>query len=280
MCKKYFRGVVPEGRSADVQAEMDMARDAIENYMVLFGSCRFARGLEALWTMIRACNKYIDEQAPWALKKQGEEARLAEVMYVVLECMRKAACCLTPVMPELAAKMLEQLGWDPDAVDLNAELAEWGRLEPGVKLAAKSNLFPRVELEEPAPEPKPQPKQKKQRKAEEPAPGAEFIEFGDFQKVAMRVGTVLGCERHPDADKLLVLKVDLGEDTPRTIVSGLAEHYAPDEIVGRQVIVVANLAPRKLRGVESQGMILTAESDGRLALLTTLAEAAPGAEVR
>jgi methionyl-tRNA synthetase len=160
-------------------------------------------------------------------------------------------------------------------------------LESGINVAQTSNLFPRVELPEPTP---PAPKEAtapeaKKAKAEKPAPKeapagpAENIEFADFQKLDLRVGTVLEAKKHPDADKLLVVQVSLGEEQPRQIVAGLADRFSPEELTGKQVVVVANLAPRKLRGLVSQGMILVAKDAEVTRLLTAAGAVDDGGKV-
>jgi len=193
-------------------------------------------------------------------------------------------------MPEASVKMLDQLGmpFDQDKIVLPKEPEVWGVLESGVTVAQTSNLFPRLELPEPTP-PAPKeaaapevkkPKADKAPKADAaPVGPAENIEFADFQKLDLRVGTVLTAEKHPDADKLLVVKVALGEPEPRQIVAGLADRFSPDELVGKQVVVVANLAPRKLRGVQSQGMILVAKDAEVTRLLTAAGAVDDGGKV-
>lgn len=275
MTAKYFNGVIPapsDYTEAD-DAIRQLAADAQRNYCELFNRVRFSNALEALWELVRALNKYVDSAAPWTLFKQGDMARLGTVMYVLLESMRKVALHLWPVMPESSVAMLAQLGIDFDAkaVNLHEEGAMWGGLVAGGNVAAASNLFPRVEMakeeaDKPSDKPSGKPKKDKQAKKDQSAAKSTdaaqatdenpFIDFADFQKVDIRMGTVLVAERHPNADKLLRVEVDLGEATPRQIVAGLAAYFEPDQLVGRQVAVVANLAPRKLRGLESQGMIL------------------------
>ncbi len=200
-------------------------------------------------------------------------------MYVLLENMRKIAAHLWPVMPDAAEVMLAQLGrpFEPEKVSLTKELDAWGLMESGCSLAETSNLFPRVELPEVAPSQGQAPKAKKGEKAmvsEAPA-----IEFEDFQKLDLRVGLVLSAERHPDADKLLVLQVDLGEGKPRQIVSGIAGSYRPEDLPGRRVVVVANLKPRKIRKMASQGMILTAPKGEGLEILSSDEPVEPGAKI-
>lgn len=276
MTHKYFGGVVPSPGDETIEdAELKrLGRDAMRGFQDNFGEFRTARALESLWELVRALNKYIDQSAPWTLFKNKNMARLGTVLYMVLEHLRKVALHLWPVMPEASVKMLSQLGiaFDLDKFALAKEPEAWGLLESGVEVAQTSTLFPRLELPEPpAPEPKApkapaEPKAKEApaaKKAEAPAAAsagrAENIEFADFQKLDLRVGTVVSCEKHPDAEKLLVVKVNLGEAEPRQVVAGLADRFSPEELVGRQVVVVANLAPRKLRGLVSQGMILVAK---------------------
>ncbi|MEW5774007.1 MAG: methionine--tRNA ligase [Thermodesulfobacteriota bacterium] len=297
MCAKYFGSKVPHpGPLAEEdQALMGLGRTSLENFTALFPRCRFSMALEALWELVRGLNKYVDEQAPWALAKKGETERLGTVMYVLLEWMRKIAAHLWPAMPGTAEAMYGQLGvtLSGPALDLAAEATAWGALKPGTALAAASNLFPRLDVggaaqgvkadngparakakePKPAKEAKPAP-----AKAEAPAPGV--AEFSDFQKLDLRVGAVLSAEKHPDADKLLRLMVDLGEEGgPRQIVAGLAEFFAPDALVGRQVVVVANLAPRKIRGLESQGMVMAVRQEGGMELLAVSGPVAPGSKV-
>lgn len=287
MNSKYFGGVIPASGplTADDEALVALADNAVTNFVQLFGAVRFSQGLESLWELVRFLNKYVDSQAPWALAKQGETARLAAVIRLMLECMRKVALCLWPVMPDASAKLLEQLGialvdGKPD-VNLQEESGRWQVLAEGQAIAAASNLFPRVDVAKveesakPAKQPK-QPKAPKEPKAKEAPAEVGLAEFADFQKLALRVGTVLSCERHPNADKLLVFKLDLGEAQPRQILSGIAAYYAPEDLVGKQVCVVANLAPRTIRGLESQGMILTAEDGEIVKVLMPELDVAPG----
>lgn len=276
MNAKYFEGIVPAKPSIehdDDKTLRELAIDCMQNYRQLFGQTQFAQGLDALWVLVRALNKYVDSQAPWALAKQGQTERLGAVMYTLLEAMRKVAVCVWPVMPTAACAMLEQLAVPVreamPTTTLDEEIAGWGGLAAGVRIAAASNLFPRIDM--PTPEVAAKPAKAKKEKKPEPeaaASAANNIEFDQFKAVDMRIGTVLAAEKHPNADRILRLEIDLGEAAPRQILSGLAEFYQPEALVGRQVCVVANLAPRKIRGLMSHGMVLTAEKDGKLELLT------------
>ncbi|MFW5498864.1 MULTISPECIES: methionine--tRNA ligase [unclassified Maridesulfovibrio] len=284
MTHKYFEGKVPaQGDEADEDCEIkSLGRKAMAEFQNNFMDAKFSRGLEGLWELVRGLNKYIDTTQPWTLYKEENMSRLGTVMYVLLENMRKIAVHLWPVMPEASEMMLEQLGikFAPEKVNLQGEIDVWGLLDPGSEVAKKSNLFPRVELpkEEPAPKKKEAKKAKKQSKqVKEEIPGV--IEFPDFQKVDMRVGTVLSVTKHPDADKLLLVKIDTGDDEPRQVVAGLAEFFKPEELEGRQVVVVVNLQPRKLRGEVSQGMILAVRNGEGMQLLSVSAPVANGCKV-
>lgn len=308
MNAKYFSGMVPapvEGASGDPdhplhendEALRALATNAMHNCVQLFGEVRFSQSLDSLWELVRAMNKYVDSEAPWALYKQGNRERLATVLYTLLELLRKIALHVWPVMPHAAESMLNQLGCPVAAGSLPTttlpdEAESWGSLVPGTVLAQSSNLFPRREtaavVEKAA---KGEAKTKARQAATEvlaanAATAQKHDEkttahctFDDFKKVDMRVGTIVQAERHPNADKLLRLDIDLGEGAPRQILSGLAEFFAPESLVGQQVCVVANLPPRKIRGLESHGMVLTAEKDGKLQLLTVAAPVPNGSTI-
>ncbi|WP_298068419.1 methionine--tRNA ligase [uncultured Mailhella sp.] len=285
MNAKYFQSKIPPlgdpSEADDALCELTDASAA--NYVQLFGDMRFSQALDALWTPIRAMNKYVDEQAPWTLAKAGQTERLGCVLRTLLENMYKVAYLLWPIMPTASATLQSQLGRPLGAFSeaaLNDLLKYRAHLRTGADTAPASNLFPRLELpKEEAPEAAKPKKEKKpaqnkaeQTKSEQKKSGQEApkaaIELADFQKLDLRVGTILAAEKHPSADRLLRFDVDLGEPQPRQIVSGIAAFFRPEDLVGRKVVVVANLPPRPLRGLESQGMILTAEADGKLDLLT------------
>lgn len=287
MTHKYFEGVVPEcGELLDLDREvLELGHNAMANYQSQFEHFQFSRALKSLWELVRHLNKYIDSSAPWTLYKNKDMNRLGTVLYVILEGMRKVAVHLWPVMPSTSETMLAQLGvkFSVEGTDLESETSSWFGLAPGTPVAERSNLFPRQDLEqrdETAAEPK------KTKPAKEPKPEARIemacpdcIEFEDFAKVDLRVGTVLEATPHPEADRLLVLKIDTAEETPRQVVAGIAEFFKPEELVGRQVVVVANLKPRKLRGLVSQGMVLAVKKEGGLALLGPSSEVANGGKV-
>ena len=284
MNAKYFESKIPAlGNQLEADDILSETTDnAAANFVQLFGELRFSQALDALWTAVRAMNKYVDEQAPWTLAKNGDTERLGTVIRTLLENMNKVAYLNWPVMPASSSTMQAQLGRPQGPLSeaaLNDVLHYRMHLRTGLEIASASNLFPRLEMEkEEAPA---KPKKEKKAPAPKPAPAETGpkapIEFTDFQKLDLRVGTILAAEQHPNADKLLRFDVDLGEEKPRQIVSGIAAHFKPEDLVGKKVVVVANLPPRKLRGLESQGMILTAEFDGGLSLLT--ADAPSGSSI-
>ena len=285
MTAKFCDGKTPPCGSLreEDEAIAELCLTAVQNYVQLFGAVQFSQALESLWELVRACNKYVDSQAPWALSKQGDTERLDTVMHTLLTAMRKVALCLWPVMPQSAAAMLTQLGQPASgetapACDLEREMETFAGLTAGTPLAAVSNLFPRIDVAARAKAAEAAARAEKEKsKAEKaaqkakaaPAPAgpAEEISFEQFKAADLRVGTVRVCDRHPNADRILRLEIDFGEGQPRQILSGLAEFFTPEELVGKQVCAVLNLAPRKIRGLMSHGMVLTAEQDGRVVLL-------------
>ncbi|EFL49953.1 methionyl-tRNA synthetase [Solidesulfovibrio fructosivorans JJ]] len=289
MTTKYFGGTVPAS-DAPQAADAELARlgrEAMANFVQLFGAAQFSRALEALWELVRGLNKYIDAMAPWTLFKEGDTARLGTVMATVLGGLRQVAVCLLPVMPEAAEKLLAQLGQETAGLNLAKEAENFAPLAAGTAVAATSNLFPRMEApaktDAPAPKPKAaKDKAKAAKAAKAPAPKPEpeaEVAFEDFAKLDLRVATVLTAAPVPGADRLYAITVDVGEAEPRPVVAGLAEYFPADDLVGRQVVLVANLKPRKLRGAVSHGMILAVKHEGGMALLTPSAPVAPGNRV-
>ncbi|MBU1611746.1 MAG: methionine--tRNA ligase [Proteobacteria bacterium] len=293
MTHKYFGGKIPcpdeleEIEDAEIKKR---GQNAMAAYQEHFEHFRFARGLESLWELVRGLNKYIDTTKPWTLFKEGDTKRLSTVIYIMLENMRKIAVHLWPVMPGSAVEMLRQLGieFEPEKVNLQKELDAWGLLDSGGLVAETSNLFPRVEplaVEAPSEEKAPKAKQDKAPKkkpavdAQGNESGVVVAEFEDFQKIDLRVGTVVSVEKHPDAVRLLLVRVDMGEAEPRQVVAGLAEFFEPDDLMGRQVVIVANLQPRKLRKQISEGMILAVKTDQGMELLTASGTVKNGSKV-
>jgi methionyl-tRNA synthetase len=287
MSERWLGGVVPERASPD-PALAALAKKTWEGYAPALEALQFKEALEVVFDWVRAGNKFVDTAAPWALNKAGDTAKLASVMRDTLEMCAMAAALLLPVMPDKASELLGKLGASEDSV--KDWLARWGRgedlvnvLVPGSKLTVGQPLFPRLlELppaiaalfasEEPTQTPKETPM------SDIPLPELPWIEYDDFAKVQLRIGRVLEASAHPNADKLVVMKVDLGEARPRTICAGIKAVFAPETLVGRTVVVVANLKPRMLRGVPSEGMILAA--GGEIVTDLVSAQAKPGDTVR
>lgn len=269
---KYFAGKTPPFAPAgETENELiSLCLESVANYIQLFLQWKFSQALEALWVLVSGLNKYIDSQAPWSLYKNGDNDRLCAVMNTVLAALRKIALCLWPVMPDASIKMLAQLGQplpvggEPPIKDLRSEAGTFAFLPSDSSIATASNLFPRVEI---------------QKKAEPAKAGLPEISFDTFKSLDLAVGIIRLAEKHPDADKLLRIEVDFGEDAPRQIISGIAQRFKPEELIGRRVCAVLNLPPRKIRGLVSHGMILTAGEGEKLELVNVPGELPPGARI-
>ncbi len=290
MVSRYFEGVVPK----PVRVEDEIAALAAETaraYAADLDGLRFNGALEATWRLVGRLNRYIEEKAPWKLAKAGETDELGVVLYTCLEAVRVAATLAAPYMPVACEALFQQIGWDRTAKTARwADAEAWGLLPGGTQLPAPTPIFPRIlDADKPAGETAPakkEPKMTDTTKPAEPKPaepeqpaGPPTITIDDFLKVELRTAKVLAAEPVPNATKLLKLTVDLGTEE-RTILAGIAEMYQPDEMVGRTVVVVANLQPRKMRGIESQGMLLAADVDGQAILLQPETEVPAGARVR
>lgn len=225
-----------------------------------FDDMKFSDGLAALWKLVAAANKYIDEAAPWALNKAGNFDRLSTVMYNLCEVIRQVTILLAPVMPTIPAKVWQQLG-----ISEMAEYHTWESLREytfpvDVQIARGEPLFPRIDLASLIIEEKPVVEEVKEPEYE---PIKEEISIDDFAKVDLRTATVLACEKVPKSSKLLKFRLKVGAEE-RTVVSGVAKHYEPEQLVGKNMVLIANLKPVTIFGIESQGMLLYAELDGKL----------------
>ncbi len=279
MAHKYFEGVVPEldpavGRQYGLGLAPE-ARRTIEVYERAMGLFELHRALAAVWEFIGRMNRAVDIAAPWELaKKKSTRKQLEAVMHSLLKGLRLISGLIYPVMPETAARMQKHLGLDPETpfYDLQ-DLKRWASVPAGTGLPKTVMLFPRIETD-PAPA--------AAAPGTPPPAGALAIKpeitLEDFQRIDLRIATVLSATPVPKAKKLLQLEIDLGER--RTIVAGIAEHYSPESLVGRQVVVIANLRPAKLMGVISQGMLLAAGAEGGPVLIGPDAAVAPGTALR
>lgn len=271
MIEKYCGGLVPESAAED-DTDRDLkeiavgAASKVEEQMDKFA---FNMALEEIWVLVRRANKYIDEKMPWVLAKdESKKSELDTCMHNLAESIRIISILISPFMNETAEKIRKQMGlWYSDIV---WEDAFTFHMMNGEQVKRGENIFPRLDIEKELAELE---AMTDGNKAEENVP-LELkpeIEFDDFDKIDFRVGAILSAEKHPKADKLLVFQVKMGTER-RQIISGVAEHFTPEEMVGKKVIVVANLKARKLRGLESKGMLLFADSGEKLALVSTDAE--------
>jgi len=268
MLGRYCNGIVPA--PAPVLPEAEHAARQVE---ALLGGrhIEYMEALKSVWELLNYLNRYIEEQAPWKLFKAGKQEEVDAVMYTLVEGLRFAAVMLYPFTPFIAERIAEQIGWAKP--DWAWSSLAWGLLPQGAQTQPAGPLVPRIvekaEGEQPAaPAPKaeaqpvppaPKAEEKPAPQAEEQPAAPELITIDDFAKVRLKAGTIIAAEKHPKADKLVILQVDLGEEQPRQIVAGIAAFYPPETLVGRQIVVVANLQPAKLRGEVSQGMLLAAD---------------------
>ncbi|SHK46992.1 methionine--tRNA ligase [Paramaledivibacter caminithermalis] len=275
MIEKYNGGIVPKPK---VDGEFDedfkqVATSAWAKVEEKMNNLDFSNALEEIWKVVRRTNKYIDETTPWILaKNEKNKDKLDTVLYNLAEAIRIISILIQPFMDNTARKIWIQLGIDEGPSTSWEASKEFGKLETGIKVHKQPPLFPRIdvkkELEELEKLNKKNAKkeEKKQKKESEKEEKGE-ITIDDFAKVDLKVAEVIEAEKHPKADRLLVLKLKVGDET-RQVVSGIAQHYKPEDLVGTKVVLVANLKPVKLRGIESQGMILAATAGDKLTLVT------------
>lgn len=281
MIEKYHGGVVThkEGTEAVDKEFIALVNETVAGYSDAMDHMELNQAIKDVWNLIGRANKYIDETAPWILAKDPAQAeRLQAVMYNLAEALRIVAILIAPFVPVTAPKIYEQLGLGKPESFFMAD-AVWGKLATGTKVQKGEPLFPRIEVTEAgetviaatkktaAKAIKAEaPKAEDKKEAKPAAAAAGEITIDDFAKIDLRVATVVAAERVPKTDKLIKLQVKIG-DEERTIVSGIAQHYEPENLIGKNVIVIANLKPAKLRGIESRGMVLAAsDGEGNLVL--------------
>ncbi|MGD1070376.1 MAG: methionine--tRNA ligase [Bryobacteraceae bacterium] len=289
MIHQYRGGKIPEASGVE-SALAATARTAIDHASRAFDAFEFSRGLEAVWILLSATDKFIVEQAPWKLAKAaGDEARqhLDDALYASAETLRIAVALLHPILPESTTKIWEQLGMTSSLATLELAKLDWGQLAAGQAIGQVAPVFPRIDAKSAIERMRALEEEETIRQAkvlgrsvETPTearidPPSPKIEIDDFTKVDLRVGQVLSAEPVKGADKLLHMRVDIGEAEPRTIVAGIAKAYQAAEMVGRKVVIVANLQPRKLRGIESNGMIVAASLEGGKPILAGFLEDVP-----
>jgi methionyl-tRNA synthetase len=304
------------GVDPDPQALASAIEHARDQFILFFDDFAFSRAIETAWGIVARVDKMLSDAKPWELVKAEEQQQtLQSVLYRAAEALRWLCVLLYPVMPEATARIYEQLGLTGSPADVDPASLRWGGLQEGTRIGEVKALFPRIdkaktmsEIEKTneqtggahateadavqgsptVSETKPEPPMKGASEADAVA-GAQtvegvkqFIEITDFAKIELRVGEVLTAERVPKSDKLLRFTIDLGEESPRQVLAGIAEYYEPEKMVGRKLVVVANLKPRKLRGFESQGMILAASigEEGRPVIATFTEDVPNGARLK
>jgi len=275
MVEKYFDGVVPEALDKDdVDNELiSIANDlpkVVESYM---DKLQFSNALAEIWKLVGRANKYIDETMPWVLAKdESKKGRLKTVLYNLVESLRFVAVLITPFMPNTPIKIYEQLGIDDDLRTWGS--LKFGLLKAGTKVKRGENIFPRIDVEKEIKEAEKESPKKVEVKEE-----TNYIKIDDFAKIDLRVAEVLEAEKVEGTDKLIKLRLKVGDEV-RQVVSGLALHYKPEELIGKKLVLVANLEPKKLRGIESHGMILAASNEGKLTVVTVDKDIESGAKVK
>ncbi|WP_409228677.1 methionine--tRNA ligase [Gudongella sp. SC589] len=293
MVEKYNDGILPSPKKTEEidDSLIQMATGTVHKVDAFMENLNFSNALEEVWKLIRRTNKYVDETMPW---KEENADRLDTILYNLSESLRIVSILIKPFMVMTSDEIRKQLGIDEEVVWDNAK--EWGLLIEGTKVKKGGIIFPRLDIQAELERlnnannaliekrmaaknaNKPEEKAVVAEAAEE-TEEEELITIDDFAKVKFKVAKVVACEDHPKADKLLVLTLKVG-DEERQVVSGIKQWYAPEDLIGKKVIVVANLKPVKLRGIESRGMILAAQdADGKLTLLSTLEDIEDGATV-
>jgi len=270
MLNKYFEGAIPDpnGYSGGLQ-------DVIANTMQLAGESyeklEFTKTLEAIWQLVGAGNKYVNDQKPWELEKQGKTDELAGVIYSAMEAARAVAIMVSPFMPSTAKEIARQLGIADEFDSLKwANASDMKPFKVGTKTQGPDPIFPRLDTKK---------KEAPAKVSEQPVVIEERISYDYFSKIKIRIAEVKSAERVEGADKLLKLQISLG-DEDRQIVAGVAQFYEPDSLVGKKIVMLVNLEPVKIRGVESNGMLLAADVDGRAVILQPESDVPAGSKVK
>ncbi|KAF2958905.1 methionine--tRNA ligase [Thermotoga sp. Ku-13t] len=267
MIEKHFDSQMPEpGSFEDIDEQfVQQVLQKVEQYLTRMDSYQLTDAVETVMQVLASANKYFDERKPWLLAKQGETRKLATVLYNVSETLKKVAIMFYPVMPNSSQEVLRRLGeTEPRAEHLRT----WRTLNVGQRIVHAEPLFQKVE-----------PKAEQKITQETVPQGVQLLDINEFKRVDLRVAKVLSAERIKSSEKLLKLLIDLGELGTRQIVAGIAKYYEPEQLVGKCIVVVANLKPAKLMGVESQGMLLAAHDGDHVKLVTIDGGATPGSKI-
>ncbi|WP_287792719.1 methionine--tRNA ligase [Megamonas sp.] len=279
MINKYNKGIIKQPgdiREVD-QALIDDATKTIAEYKNYMDNMKLSDSIKLVWSFISRTNKYIDETTPWVLgKDEARKAELNRVLYDLVESLRAISVMIEPFIPTTARRIWAQLNLPQNFDEIRiSDIEGWGKTPVGIQINKPEQLFPRIEIEEEKPEAKKEVKENKKAKKEEqkaPEKAKEnedgMIGIEDFSKIDLRVVEILAAEPVPKTDKLMKIQVSLG-DEERTVVSGIAKHYKPEDLIGKHVVLVANLKPAKLRGVMSHGMLLAASKGDELQIVET-----------
>lgn len=279
MINKYNEGIIEQPgdiREVD-QALIDDATKTIAEYKNYMDNMKLSDSIKLVWSFISRTNKYIDETTPWVLgKDEARKAELNRVLYDLVESLRAISVMIEPFIPTTARRIWAQLNLPQNFDEIRiSDIEGWGKTPVGIQINKPEQLFPRIEIEEEKPEAKKEVKENKKAKKEEqkaPEKAKEnedgMIGIEDFSKIDLRVVEILAAEPVPKTDKLMKIQVSLG-DEERTVVSGIAKHYKPEDLIGKHVVLVANLKPAKLRGVMSHGMLLAASKGDELQIVET-----------
>lgn len=274
MAERYYKGVLQEPSETDEKSDHDLRALALETPPIVESfadELKISDALAELWKLVRRSNKYIDENMPWELAKDpAKSSRLGTVIYNLVESVRFIAVMLQPFMPRTPESIWQQIGLE-DFNELKSwdSLREWGMIKPGTVVKRGDDLFPRLNLQAEIREMQVDKSDLEDAQEDQVDEQEGLISLDQFQKVDLRVAEIVSAEKVPKSDKLLKIEVEIGANNIRQVVAGIAAHYQPDDLIGKQVLFVANLKPVKLRGILSQGMLLAATAeDGSLALTT------------
>ena len=290
MIEKYFGGLVPPcGEKTDLDLQLEATANALAATVEKdMDALQFSVALTDIWKLVGDCNKYIDATAPWVLAKdEANKERLGTVLYHLAECVRIVAVLIGPFMPNTPARIFQQLGVNEPEL-MTWDSLSFGGLKAGTKVTKGEALFPRIDIPkeldelvkaEAASQAKPAgPEKKEEPKEETKEEPKATITIDDFDKLSLKVALVTAAEKVKKSDKLLQLTLKVGDET-RTVLSGIASQYTPEEMVGKKVVLLYNLAPRKMRGVESQGMVLCGGDHENFRLLTVDGDVPDGSDV-
>ncbi|MEY8303484.1 methionine--tRNA ligase [Anaerosalibacter bizertensis] len=285
MVEKYNGGSIPEPtKPGEFDEDLkELAINVADIVEAKMDKLNFSGALEEIWKLIRRTNKYIDETTPWILAKEENSERLDTVLYNLCESLRITSILIRPFMEKTSDEIMKQLGISNKNISWE-DSKKWGIIVSGEKVEKGKPIFPRLDIKKEleklnaANDKLIKERTKRNKKVEKEEEKMDYITIDDFDKIDLKVAEILEVKEHPNADKLLILEVKVGEET-RQVVSGIKKYYTPEDLVGKKVVLVANLKPVKLRGEESHGMILAAEEKGKLTLVSTLEDIPSGAKI-